>query len=474
MSSCKKLSQVIMVMYLTIGIVACIGESNDTSSKTTGASISSAFVNYSPEARVHPEQFKKFRNEDKDRAHKFCDTYPNNNELTGMMTVDNLKNGISQIPSHILEGFKHVGGEIEFNSGKFQNKELVARIDPEKPNKVVYNTHIDNRDFSQEKLDTAIFTLIQQKYILEYKKYADHASSSKNETKEKILVASYRDFIEKVFSDDKNPLSENQAKDFFLGKNSPLHKFANVNNITDADIKQNKELVQQGISKAITYHGAMGSSRGDVFLASRFPDVNKLITELYFEPHGKDSPHLTDKTIPKIIARNMNSIQEQFVISSSAFDPEYHKYISSERLGSYLAINPDIADRYTSDALQKLQDTSKPILTRIQDSYKSGVGDCNVQSIVLAGVLRSEGVSADIYSLSTPKGLSHSVVLAKMPGGEKFIVDSWAGLIVPADKYSQFYADFTDKTIDPVLNKLISEIEVTPSASQSSAKNYSI
>ena len=58
--------------------------------------------------------------------------------------------------------------------------------------------------------------------------------------------------------------------------------------------------------------------------------------------------------------------------------------------------------------------------------------------------------------------------------GEKFIVDSWAGLIVPADKYSQFYADFTDKTIDPVLNKLISEIEVTPSASQSSAKNYSI
>jgi|LauGreDrversion4_2_1035121.scaffolds.fasta_scaffold251198_1 hypothetical protein len=446
---------IVEILLCSLCIAACVGsEGSSAPANTVNLAERNPLV-------VHSEEFRRFREEDKQKAHTFLDIHPIHEEKTGAVAVDNLKDAVSQIPSHILEGFKNVGGEIEFNSDRFTNNQILAKIDPSAPNRIVFNTHVNNRNFSSEQKDIAIFTILQQKQNLEYKKYAVPDSLDKNDIKKDILIASYRDFIAKVLADsnDTSNPSPRVAKDFFFGKNSPLHKFDDANKIKLEEIEENKEIIKQGIAKAITYHSAMSSSKGNAFLSTRFPHVNRTISELYFEPHGKSMPK--NAVIPKVLLENLQKVEDSFAVSSSAFDQGAFKYISSERIGKYISVDPDISDPIIRDALKNLQSTQIPVNERVEKAYENGVGDCNIQSVVAAYLLRNTGIPADIYTLSG-KGGYHSVVYAEMPNNEIFIVDPWAGLVTPISAYDEYYKDFGSRNKDIELNKILKDVSIAP------------
>jgi hypothetical protein len=446
---------IVVILLCSLWIAACVGSEGSSASPTETVNLAERIL------LVHSEAFWKFREEDKQKAHTFLDIHPIHEEKTGAGAVDNLKDAVSQIPSHILEGFKNVGGEIEFNSDRFINNQILAKIDPRAPNRIVFNTHVNNRNFSSEQKDIAIFTILQQKQNLEYKKYADPASLDKNDIKRDILIASYRDFIAKVLADsnDTSNPSPRVAKDFFFGKNSPLHKFDDANKIKLEEIEENKEIIQQGIAKAITYHSAMNSSKGNAFLSTRFPHVNRTISELYFEPHGKSMPK--NAVIPEILLENLQAVEDSFAVSSSAFDQGAFKYISSERIGKYMSVAPDISHSIIRDALKNLQSTETSLSERVEKALKDGVGDCNIQSVVSAYLLLNAAINADIYTLSG-KGGYHSVVYAKMPNKEIFIVDPWIGLVTPISAYDEYYKDFNFRNNDIELNKILKDVSIDP------------
>ena len=401
----------------------------------------------------HPIEFKAFRERDKQKALTFLGNHPLHHEEQITNAVENLKDVVSEIPSHILEGFKNVGGEIEFNSDRFTNSSIIARIDRDHPNRIVFNTHRENRYLSAEQKDGAIFTILQQKQALEYKKYANSNSLDKNNIKKDILIDSYRDFIDKVIADSKNDLNDDpvRVKNFFFGTGSPLNRFDDASKISTREIEDNKEIIQQGIAKAITYHSVMNSSKGDKFLSSRFPEVNRMITQLYFEPHGKSMPE--DVVIPPVLLNILKKVEDSFAVSSSAFDEELFQYISSERIGKYISVDSNVSAPFIWNALKNLQSDKGLVKDRVEDAYKNGVGDCNIQSVVAAYFLRNSGVNADIYRLSG-NGVSHSVVFATI-SGEIFVVDPWAGLVIPAKDYDTYYKDFKVRNKDIELNKIL-------------------
>jgi len=410
-----------------------------------------------PVIYANEEAKKKFKKEDEERSKEYLDTHGIHKEASGDKALIELKKKLSVIPSHVLERYKSNGGVLEYNSLAFTttdiSKGIVAKVDVNNKRKIFLNTHIEERDYSLLKKDFMVKLITQQKSVLEYERYS---APSASQDKKAALLDSYKDFIKQVFADED---ASNPAKDFFFGENSPFHKFNNANNISSIDIERNIDTVQNGIAKAITYHGEMNSLKGNSFLSSRFPGVNKLISEIYFEPHGKSSPHLTDKNIPNVLVKTMEVIQDNFNVSASAFDPDYVKYVSSERLGKYIAARSDITDSYAQLALRNISNTSKPINSRREESLKTGIGDCNVQAVNLAAALRDQGISADVCTLSN-RNLSHSVVYAKMADGSNFFVDPWAGIIVPQEQYNQYYSDFPVRNIDMALNKLIVDVKL--------------
>jgi hypothetical protein len=203
----------------------------------------------------------------------------------------------------------------------------------------------------------------------------------------------------------------------------------------------------------------MNSSKGNAFLSTRFPHVNRTISELYFEPHGKSMPK--NAVIPEILLENLQAVEDSFAVSSSAFDQGAFKYISSERIGKYMSVAPDISHSIIRDALKNLQSTETSLSERVEKALKDGVGDCNIQSVVSAYLLLNAAINADIYTLSG-KGGYHSVVYAKMPNKEIFIVDPWIGLVTPISAYDEYYKDFNFRNNDIELNKILKDVSIDP------------
>ncbi|MFA9218476.1 MAG: hypothetical protein ACEQSK_15415, partial [Sphingomonadaceae bacterium] len=313
-----------------------------------------------------PHELKKFREEDKKRSREHLDTHVENKETDlGQKTVKSLNDVMELIPSHILERYKASDGKIEYNSDKFSQAELelgvLSKIDPTDSKKIIFNTHIDRRNYSQAEKDRSKQEVLKQKFVLEYQKIIER-TDDENKTEKTILIASYKDFIEQVLADD---TGRGIAKNFFFGKTSKLVGLNNISQFTDKVIEDNIADIHSGMAKAIGTHDEMEPVQGIGYLNRNFPAVNKLISELYFEPHGKDSPHKTDKTIPAVLVEIMNDIQNTFKVSSKAFDSQYAKYVTSERLGQYITADSRITSSTTALARVNLVDTtlSNPLST---------------------------------------------------------------------------------------------------------------
>ena len=446
-----------------LGLCSCVGDVNSTNSTSLiGTPLPNLLANIDT-LPSHDEAKKKFKEEDKERSKKFLDTKPIHDEKSGSYAaVKSIKELLSILPSQLYERYDERDGVLEYDSSVFTRddiaKGVIAKINPSEPNKIYLNTHVEQRNYSAVQKDNAVMEIAKQKLNLEYKELANSQSPSMSPEKKSVLLDSYRTFITKVMLDDKNPTNGGGtvARDFFFGAGSAFHAVTNANQLTDTLIEENIKIVQSGIAKAITYHGEMASSYGNTFLSSRFPEVTRLATSLYFEIHGKDSPHLTDKTIPVVLVGNLDEITTKYAVSSRAFDSSAAKYVSADRLGAYIAISPENTLPLADNALKTLQDTTISIGKRIEQTNAAGVGDSGVQATELAYNLRAQKMFAEVYDLSN-KDQTRSVVFTRTETGEEYLLDPWAGLVVPIDKYIDYYSDFNGKQYSEGLNKVADE-----------------
>ncbi len=457
------------IITVSVGFVVCgcVGSNNNvtTNSPNSGSTITSQTALYQIRSPHEEAAKKKFKEEDKARSKKFLDTKPAHNEPSGDHAVKSLKELLSMLPSHIYERYDEHDGMLEYNSSKFSREDLdkgvIAKIDPADPSKICLNTHIDQRDYSLAKKDSAILLIAKQKFDMEWKKFAVSSSPNMSPEKRTVLLDSYKEFIEKVMADDKNPTNGGgtSARDFFFGAGSAFHKLTDSSELTHILIEQNLKVVQEGMAKAITYHRDMASVKGSAFLSSRFPEVNKLTTELYFEPHGKDSPHLTDSTIPKLLIDQLEYIMNAFNVSSSSFDTLFTKYISSQRLGMYIAASSELTDKLNVQATEKaysaLGKEGKSAAKDIQEVIKSGVGGSNVQAAILASRLRHAGLQVEI--IKAIKTVSLMMVRVTMSDGTKFYLNPWSGHILPENRFNEYYPEFKQYIVTVLNSTAISK-----------------
>ena len=455
----KNYSELLAVILLNIGLLGCVGDNID--SKLSSKLASAITVN--KVSTVHSEEYRKFKEEDSKRSRKYLDTHPIHNEKSGDVAIKNLKDALSDIPSHLFERFNEHTGILEFNSEKFTKEDMtegvISKIDPSHPNKIYLNTHIDQRNYSLEKLDSAKLNIIKLKFDLEWKKFAIIDSPAMSLEKKAILVGAYKDFILKVMADDKNPTNVGGvvARDFFFGTSSEFHGLSEGSQVTNELIEQNLQVVQYGLSKAITYHAEMDSSKGSTFLSSRFPETNKLITSLYFEIHVKDSPHLDDLAVPKALIDAMDKVTSSINVSSSAFETYYTTYVASKRRGKYIAADSLVSASATDRALDLLFSDTTNIKIKIDKLLEQGVGNCEIQAVVVAGLLKENLIDVFIYRLDgwdTHYNYRHYLVFATMPDGKIYSVDPWVGMILPAEQFQSYYSDFRNVRYDENLNNL--------------------
>ena len=302
----------------------------------------------------------------------------------------------------------------------------------------------------------------------EYDKHSDLSSPVFSAEKKSALLSSYRDFIAKVFSDDNNTLSRPQlARDFFFGLNSPFHLFSDANMISNSLIEANKNLIQQGLATAITNHGAMGAVTGNALLSTRFPEVNKLVSDLYFEPHAEDAPNTG---IPPEFTNIMNSVASRINVSSSAFNaPYYSQYISPARRAQYIAIDQNTSKPFLDRASASLYSPPAPgnmIAERVQKLVEDGVGNCDHQAIAAAHFLKQQGFLAEVFQLDKTQienGIAYNVphwlvFSTDHRTGERYWVDPWRGIVIPEAQYNQYYGDFTSITYSQYHNNVLANI----------------
>lgn len=453
----------------------CVGGTNSTNTASTKQTDNQGrLVSEMPTAKVSPHEFKLFRDKDKERSTELLTKFPEHKEPTGNnnYAVNNLKDGLAKIPSHLLDRYNKYYGMIEYNSNKFTSAEhslgVISKIAPTNPKKIVLNTHIDQRNYSQLQKDIAISEVVKLGFKNEYDKHSDLSSSVFSAEKKSALLSSYRDFIAKVISDDNNtPNTPQLARDFFFGVNSPFHPFSDANMIDNHLIEANKNLIQQALATAITNHGAMDSSYGNLLLSTRFPEVNKLVSNLYFEPHAEDAPN---SGIPPEFTNIMNYVASRINVSSSAFNaPFYSQYISSSRLAQYIAIDQNTSQPFLDQASASLYSppaAGNMIEDRVQKLIENGVGNCDHQAIAAAHFLKQQGFVAEVFQLDKTQivnGISYKVphwlvFSTDNRTGERYWVDPWRGIVIPEAQYNQYYADFTSITYSQYHNNVLANI----------------